>query len=265
MGITEGAAPDMPAGVSVDTLVDYVEKYHPGFSAAIQGASEGEVLELEELVGQKLPATYRQFLRRMGHGRADLRLMNQYDDTTLEAVTEYHRDLHLPPPTIVPEDCLFILESEIGGTDLFLCPKCAPDPQVVMNGPEGYFAVSLLSLLYRIAFRTFRLDALTRHEYVVAMGGDGRDVMPEAAAVAEAMGFRRQWFSDRRDFCGERPGGQPGPGGSQGKDTGEAALYLQQRHYTAPYDGLMLTIAARTAAEAERLAAPFVTRFGPSR
>jgi hypothetical protein len=53
----------------MDRLLDYVARFDPRFVGRIRGASESEIEGLQRLAGERLPGSYRDWLRRMGLAR----------------------------------------------------------------------------------------------------------------------------------------------------------------------------------------------------
>ena len=58
-------------------LVEFIEKYRPGFSKEIVPADELDIAVLERLAGP-LPGAYRRFLQTMGESMGDFELADAY-------------------------------------------------------------------------------------------------------------------------------------------------------------------------------------------
>jgi hypothetical protein len=82
----------------IDSLLARVEGWSPGFTARFEGASEAEILELEQALRRPVPSELRAFLERMGHEHAGLIGYGSELRFDVRSLIEYAADeAHAPP------------------------------------------------------------------------------------------------------------------------------------------------------------------------
>lgn len=191
--------------MTVDDLVRDATSIDPGFAASLRGAREDEIRALETAVGLPLPASYRDFLRLMGHGTGWITI--GYDTTTdVSRVTEFYRDYVRTGTEMVPDGCIAI---SVLGVDLNVCldVRGEGEPSVVFSEANQIYrpyADSLPGLLFRLAF--FHYMPVRHRAVQKYWKADRASALPKARDVAGALGFTPLWFSDDVAWCGERPG-----------------------------------------------------------
>ncbi len=81
----------------MNDLITLLERYAPGYSTRIQGASDWALSSLEEAFGQPLPETYQDFAREMGKdGGALLAHVDDYDPLHIADIYQFSAG-ELPP------------------------------------------------------------------------------------------------------------------------------------------------------------------------
>jgi len=228
----------------MEDLIVWVTHFDSGFPDRIQAASEEKIDRLEHLAGQKLPPTYRAFLRRFGEDHGGLNIAP--DGTTkIDRVLQYYEngrkygDLALSPGCfwigsaqqsfrigLMEKDPRF--ESEVVFLDI--------DDEVV-----GLYSESLPKLLFRTAFDKYRWREFAATACYSASFEEigSRDRMKEVAGLAHSLDFRSLWFSDPHGFCGEK--------------AGEAAISISQFNTS----GMDVIISASSREEARRMGSVF--------
>lgn len=194
----------------IENLISYVEKYQPGFSTTLRGATEAEIARLAKFSPQPLPAFYQSYLRRMGQEYRDFNL--SVDSTSkIEDLLEFYEVEYAADPEDdwFPANCFLI---GLGGVEPDTCLEFLPakPPRVVFTeGNEilGLYAATLENLVFITAFQVYRVKAF-EHSYFLTSSYHSigsRRVLTEASNLARALGFERLWFSDAITFCGEQP------------------------------------------------------------
>lgn len=159
---------------STASIIAYLRSLAPEFFAArIRGASEGEILRLEQVAGLRMSDGHREFLRAMGNTPA--RVLNPFLNDrdfcieTLVAEYEYVRveEIFIPPGIV------YFSSSEIIGSNIFLRHGADPsdDPEIGDIDPKtGKFVLldagHFESYLRWHAFG-FRMDQL---DYELSVG-----------------------------------------------------------------------------------------------
>jgi len=229
----------------MEELLEYISRYRPEFVREIRGATEQEIAQLEELVGDSLPPQYQSFLETMGGDPATFSFSND-DAMTIADIIYYYQEKQRGE-TSVPPDCVVIAW---GGTEYeeqqLSLEEGPPDTsRVLVSSDEQIlepFAASFEKLLFRRAFIQYPL--LTSPSRGVYVGQGIRPQVEMAAAAARANGFREHWFSDQLAFCGEREDG--------------ALILCDQLEGRS----LTLTLAARRRATITENARPFEKELG---
>lgn len=156
--------------MDLDTAVRFLTGFAPDFATTIAGATEARVVELESLVGRRLPASYRRFLELFGED--DAYLASEFgSDLSIGALIAHYES----PTFNIPAPYLCIGLDDLGGDPQFqtcLVESEADDPAVVLQmlrqgSPTEVWpaAASLGELVFRYGFTA--LVGMTR-------GFDGR-------------------------------------------------------------------------------------------
>jgi hypothetical protein len=192
----------------MEELLDYISRYRPQFAREVRGATEEEIAQLEQLVGEPLPSQYRSFLEIMGADPGPFSFSND-DAMTVADITYYYRERQRGE-TKAPPDCVVIAwggtEYEERQLSLELGPS-ATSRVLVSSDDEilELYAASFEKLLFRRAFVQYPL--LLGPSRGIYTGQTNEHQVEIAAALAKANGFDEQWFSDQVAFCGEREDG----------------------------------------------------------
>jgi len=162
--------------ISFDEVVAYITDYDPQFPGAIEGASPGEIAELEALIGGELPEVYRDFLAVMGRniGWIDV----QHFDFRVGTVIEYYRrDSAIPvrrflrigsdtkDPSFNPHLQLSYVAPEL---EVVAFPGCTPATLAEITA--GYMkpvAGSMQEMISRPAFRIFEIFGPGRRPVII--------------------------------------------------------------------------------------------------
>jgi hypothetical protein len=227
-------------------LVEFIEKYRPGFSKEIIPANELSIAVLEDLAGP-LPGAYRRFLQTMGESMGDLDLAEaNFSLRGITAVYIAKSWLRLGRYIRVAED------EGLDGWDWFLDrsrPHGVDDCMLVRRllsenyPPEGSHPkhVSLEEFLYYAAFKELRLPLLPYQRKFSSPEDPAAAVRYRAdlvSALAEEKGFQRIPPAERCALY----------------ERGDAALLLYQ-HPIEPF--FSFTLGCEDPAEMERLARDF--------
>jgi hypothetical protein len=192
----------------MEELLEFISRYRPQFAREIRGATEEEIVQLEELAGEPLPPQYRSFLEIMGADPGPFSFSND-DAMTVADITYYYRERQRGE-TKSPPDCVVIAW---GGTEyeeqqLSLEQGPAATSRVLVSSDEQIlelYADSFEKLLFRRAFVQYPL--LLSSSRGVYTGHAIEHQVEIAADIARADAFREHWFSDHVAFCGEREDG----------------------------------------------------------
>ncbi|MDH3493873.1 MAG: SMI1/KNR4 family protein [Acidobacteriota bacterium] len=149
-----------------EEVLAYIMDYDPEFPDSIEGASEGEIIELEDRTGGKLPEAYKNFLEVMGRSTGWINI--QKLDFSIGTVLEYYRrDTALPvdeffrigtdtkDPSYNPH-----LQMSIVAEDLKVVafPGCTPETfEETTARYMTWLAGSLQEMIARPAFRIFEI------------------------------------------------------------------------------------------------------------
>ena len=230
----------------IDELVVYVERFSPGFSKSIRGATEKEIRELAQLVGLPLPVPYVAFLRRMGHEDGGLSLALE-GTTKISHIIDSYRECVSDGEALAPDGYVLVGTGRISRD---VCLECVGGQRLKVVFVEnakvvGLYAESFPGLLFRNAFAVFRLKVMAfSAQYVASYAQLGRrSVLGLARRLAVELGFQEQWFSDSIVFCGEMQG---------------AAIAITQYQE----QGMGVYVVAQDASELDRIGRVFKERFG---
>jgi len=187
-----------------ERLVEYTSGFDPGFAGGIEGASDAELDELDTLLNERMPPTYRDFLRLMGRStdwiavpNYDLRIhqvLAYYRRETWMAQTHYIRiGVAVQEPSFNPH---LRLHDDDREPDVVCFPGCGPDTfdEVVANFLDPV-AGSLLELVAMPVFRTFELCPDGRKPAYLATESRAEGDLDSAEDAALDLGFERRWFS----------------------------------------------------------------------
>jgi hypothetical protein len=187
----------MLGAMSIDSFLRFAASYDASFPAAIEGATEDEIRELEALVGLPLPSDYRHYLSAMG--RADGGIDLACDGTTTIAdLIGYYRERVVGAPYPPPPGCVVIRIGDLG----CLCMEASGAHRVVWavdHGIDRIFGASLTHVLHRQAFIKYELAQKPASAFYI--DGAVRDLVLPAAAVLRDAGFETLWFSDSEALC----------------------------------------------------------------
>lgn len=124
-------------------LLDLVERFDPGYSRRIQGATSEDIQSLEQLVGRSLPACYREFLALMGKNMAKLGVEEVYFG--IDRIVDFYSNGHWVPPA---NYILFGIQDEDPYFDYYLdCTKTKEGDCPVVRFPrEGEFSKTSTSI-----------------------------------------------------------------------------------------------------------------------
>jgi len=227
----------------MEHFIQYVSQFEPDFASRIRGASEEEIDTLERLAGLRLPPIYRTFLSRMGHASGGIDIA--FEGTTrITEVIDYYQNSVRTGKARVPPNSLIIGIGSPPTEDVALqlgsdraCPAFLASEGELLQ----LLADSLETLLFRVAFATFRMKLF--HAGGTYRNNSAARQRELADAVAVEIGYQRQWFSDSIEFCGER------------RDS--AIIINQYQHH-----GLAIRIRAESDTEVESIGSVFAQRLG---
>jgi hypothetical protein len=232
-------------------FITLVERYDPGYSRKLRGASPEEISRLEELAGQPLPERYQEFLARLGRDMGGLEIEGV--DFHIERILAFYRSGHWPPPRGY---ILFAIQEDDPQMDYYLeCTRPgARDCPVVRFPSEGEFSKesyfesldpSLNDFLLSMAFSEKRMGDFDLQRLLMPSTGS-RKQDPEAlvdpielARVVDERAHRLGFERVARTSVAYRFYDQP-----------DAALYVRLDEA----GGIMgVTVAARKPRELERI------------
>ena len=187
-------------------FIDLVSRFDSEFPKAIQGASPGEIDELQKLAGQPLPESYTQFLSAMGKRSAWIDLGRDHrtaGTSDIASVIEFYEECMKTGRDSAPPKCIAI---SVFGPDYDVCLDLGSpgEPRLVIS--EGgrivmEYAETLKKLLFRMAFNHCELE--TRPHVARFRSPDAAGVMDRVTPWAASLRFSTRWFSDRNVLCGE--------------------------------------------------------------
>lgn len=173
------------------TILNAIERFKPGFSTEIKGASEEEIAILEQTIGRPLPSEYREFLSLMGHGLSDLNIATC--DFDINTALSMYKCPYPPPP-----DVLFIGEQQDDEKPFDICISLTQDfegrvinarPGLLQNEETKEFtpiepviedeALSLQSLVFCYAYEQYKLKASGKELMFIGDEYEGFDSTPE--------------------------------------------------------------------------------------
>ncbi|MFL5345327.1 MAG: SMI1/KNR4 family protein [Hyalangium sp.] len=232
-------------------LMEYIRQYDPAFSSRVEGASQEEVARLEQLVGQPLPARYKQFLRTLGRSMGDL----QAEDTDfrIERVLKFYENSKRRPPARY-----ILIGAQVADTyDQYLLDRAAAsgeeDCAVVQADPAEPFTStdyihtlypSLQDMLFVLAFSTKRMAMLPhRRDFLPSLvdSGKGRlrivpsGLLDSLEGILGRLGFQKLPYTSALNPLFER---------------GDAALYASR---SPEGDGVTIELGAEDQREFRRL------------
>ncbi|NMO18767.1 SMI1/KNR4 family protein [Pyxidicoccus fallax] len=169
-----------------------VERYDPGYSRKVRGASPEEIADLEELAGQPLSECHREFLARMGRNMGGLEVEGV--DFHIERITEFYRSGEWTPP---PGYILLAIQEDDPQMDYYLeCPRPGARDCPVVRFPsmgefskETYFYPldpSLSDFLLALAFSEKRMEAL-EHQRLLTPSTGHRQQEPNILSTPAAL------------------------------------------------------------------------------
>ena len=231
-------------------FVDFVEKYHPGFSQEIEPADKYDISILERRAGT-LPGSYRRLLETMGKSMGDVELAEA--SLSIEGVLNAYTLSWLKGDRYV----FFAEDTGLSSRHWFLdrlSPHGVDDCMVVRrvlaenNPPEASTPqyVGLEEFLYYEAFQELRLPQLPfRRKFSSPEDADAAASYRSGVvtALAEEKGFKR---IPPAEHCALY-------------ERGDAALLLY-RHPTQPT--FSFSLGCEDPVEMERLVQEFETRMG---
>ena len=199
----------------IDDAIDYIAQLDPPFSSAIFPASGHEIAELEAVAGagKPLPAAYRCFLERMGHGLDMPRLpAANYD---IQAVIARYRFGYAPPPGFwmigrAKDDPYY---------DVYLFAPTGAESRIMSFPPppvKGFSefarknvaiqAGNLPQWLACAAFEAFRYPRFAKF-WVKSSRATGAHKLAACDAAITGCGLAPLWFSDDWKRVYESPSG----------------------------------------------------------
>jgi hypothetical protein len=232
-------------------LVEFIEKYRPGFSEEIVPADEIDIALLEEDAGP-LPGAYRRFLQTMGASMGDLQLA-EADFSVLGNIATYQtmgwlrhgRYIYVAGDDGLAGWDYFLDRSRPHGADDCMLVRMPLDEKFPPEASHPKY-VGLEEFLYYEAFKELRLPLLAHRwdfSSPEAPGAAARYRPDLVSAMAEEKGFQR---IPPAEYCALY-------------ERGNAALLLY-RHPTAPT--FSFSLGCDDPAEMERLAREFEARTG---
>jgi hypothetical protein len=165
--------------ISFEEVVNYVAGYDARFPESIEPASVDEIEELASLIGDELPAVYRDFLQVMGRstGWIDVQRLDFRVQTVLDY---YRRDTALPvdeflrigtntkDPDFNPHLQLSLVAEEL---KVVTFPECTVETLFDMtSGYLFYLAGSLPEMFARPVFRIFEIYGPGRQPVALQSG-----------------------------------------------------------------------------------------------
>ncbi|EHR69959.1 hypothetical protein BurJ1DRAFT_1086 [Burkholderiales bacterium JOSHI_001] len=191
-------------GSPIDEALRYIGAFEPEFAQRVVGAAASEIDALQAAAGgAPLPALYRQFLQRLGHGLVldGLQAAN-YD---VQAVLARYRFGYQPPPK-------FWMLGRVSGDPYFDVYVFSPDglqtrvlafPPPPSTNSAGEFvrqhaqflAGNLAQFLADAAFRRHRLAGFSSQQ-VLSSRQPGAKRLSHCDAALAPLGLKPLWFSD---------------------------------------------------------------------
>lgn len=194
---------------AIDAVLNYVAAADPLVLRGVQPASPAEITALQNLVPAPLPAIYREFLERMGHGMDWLAV--QRADFSIEAVSRFYER----PPWTPPDNMLLIARPRLDAAyDIYLTLRPEGTHRVIsfpppLPGetldPESIYPIAG-SLEEMIGTRGFRVLRMNTQPLGARHCANGDAATPEQVYASLApLGFRKLWFSNDWNVVCEAP------------------------------------------------------------
>jgi len=232
-------------------FISLVERYDPEFSRKIRGASPEEIRQLEELVGQSLPARYRDFLAQLGKDMGGLEIEGV--DLGIERIIRFYESGEWTPPSGY---ILLGVQGEDPCLDYYLeCTDAsAQDCPIVRFPSEGAFSKenyfypidpSLNDFLLSLAFSEKRMESFKLQR--VLMPASSRNV--QAPEIITAPAELASIIDERAKQLGFDRVAKSSTA-YRFYDQENAALYVR---YNEAAGSLGLTVAANTSKDLERI------------
>jgi hypothetical protein len=203
----------------VKEIIDFVRQYDPAFPNEIRGATEAEIVRLEQLAERKLPAAYRQFLMHMGRNMDGMGISGY--NFAIDAIAELHQEEEYDWPRqflVIAEhetdpyyhyffdlDTLYDGDCRVVSFDSSFTSKTLQKQHVHMQ------ATSLRNLLFETAFICKRLAPSPHRQRLKllypklqARKAIGLEALNTLEPVALRLGFRRLPFSDSEPMLFDR-------------------------------------------------------------
>jgi hypothetical protein len=228
-----------------ERFVEYVAGYDAAFPKAIRGATPEQLAELDELLGGRAPAAYRDFLTAMGQSMDWITV--RAIDFHIEGVLAWYRaNRWLSPsefvrigteqdePRVHPYLEVHVNPGELPVVGL---PPCsAASIRVVAAESLSPVAGSLVEMAAYPVFRAYELKKAARQPAGLRARHWSAQAMPAAAGILAAMNFQRLWWSTET---------------GSGWQRADAAVWVRQHlgH------GLQVLVAADADSERNRVAA----------
>jgi hypothetical protein len=231
-------------------LIQLIERYEPGYSQTIRGASLEEIQRLEQLTGRSLPACYREFLLLMGKDMAGLQIAGL--SFCIDQIIDFYASGDWIPPK---EYLLFGIQGEDPYLDYYLeCTEPEPrDCPVVRFPSEGEFSKkeyfypldpSLKDFLLSLAFSAKRMEVFDVER--VFTPSTRRSKKEAAVSVPSEIA---RLVDERAHHLGfERVA--PSSTAYRFYDHEQAAIYVR---FDEANDNLSVTLACRKASDLERM------------
>ncbi|WP_224242013.1 hypothetical protein [Hyalangium gracile] len=183
----------------MDELLDFLERYAPGYRRSLQGAHKWRISELEETFGKPLPAFYRAFASVMGiNGGPLLAHVDTHEPTKIAELYRF-ASVELPPRRF-----LFVFgDPSLDEAHYWLdleAPSEDGDHEVVRMpfGTDAWetslsrYYVSLREMLFVWGMENVCLSKFSlRASYFVSSTSQDAPEIEDLAASFEKLGFRR--------------------------------------------------------------------------
>ncbi len=224
-------------------FLEYVARFDANFHKRIKGATSEQIHELQKLAGQALPATYVDFLIKMGADTGGLHLSTEGTTDISELINYYRKDV---APGEMPANCILMGFGAISMADFALYCTGNAEPHVVFRDLDtivGLYAESLEKLLFRSAFEHYRLPQFPQKIFLTASFVDlgHRDQVDAARRIVERY-VEILPFSDSHFICAE---------------SAEMAIAITQYENL----GMGVTIAGKKQSDISRMASAMMREF----
>jgi hypothetical protein len=190
----------------IQNLIQYISAFDTDFAKKIQGATESEIENLENLTKIILPSSYRSFLRNMGKNSEKVRFSEGVSNIEgiISYYVEYEKEMKdWEDDFKFPQNCIFIsVGNVVGETSI----DCNSENLRVVSTEWGdikeVVSENFDKFLFQIAFWNYH-KPIFKYERSLTLNSNVEQNLEKMKEIALRIGFKEKWFSDDEMFFGE--------------------------------------------------------------